>query len=894
MGRRGVRAGGDAERHGVGRQKRRPHTAGGGDGDVTDWITRSPVATVRTDADGDYGIFVPDGVYDLDVVPADPAMRTQRVTGMVLSGAVRHDVTLTWEGWVHIALQLEAPTVSVAGAAVEVGGQTTTTGPDGRFDLWLPQGTYPFSIVASDGRWQYGGRGLVATADIDASATLPPETTLTVGVTDARDGRAIEGAAVSLPRVSLSLTAGEFTGGLGTPPQSGETDADGEVVFTAFLRSHGNGFDEYGEASAGPRFVTQLFDPGFPVADGRVDIALAWRPLVTGTVTDASGQPVEGLEIGDGGAVTTGPDGTFSTYVDPRTTQGMLVSKVRPDGRGVWYMRVPVDLTRDSVRDVRLPPEETDVMVRVVDPDGRPIEGAVVAPTSAGEVTLGDGTVVRAGYERTGLVPTGADGLASFRLFDELSADGRFAAAPRPDLSPRGFLQRGPITTITLLDDQTWVTLAGVLAPEGEPLAGATVTLGGETVTTDADGWFMFTVQPGEHAFGGEWRAADGAVFRFADPTLDVGADQLRTLSWSPRTPRTVAVVDQAGRPAAGAVVTLPDYADASAPGEVPAGTVLTTRLPSVVTDADGEAVFQIPADAEPSAPNGTVDPPSGSPVPPVSFPAFTPEGADHVLVRLLDPGPSIALDVVPPPSAGDWWTVASVAVQVTATDAAGVRSLSCAVDGSVRRFAQTGDATTRSGSFDVRGEGRHVVTCAATDALGNESDGSRPIGIDRGNPFAPTLSADRPADSANGWFRDTVTVSTADDGDRMLADGTAGSGVDPDSVPAPQTFATSGRHIASGAVRDRAGRVSPTRWLTVKVDADAPSNTLHCPAGAVTVGTRAKATWAAADAQSGLQGPRTGSVALDTSSAGSFEVAHTAVDRVGHRTTSSCTYEVV
>ncbi len=136
--------------------------------------------------------------------------------------------------------------------------------------------------------------------------------------------------------------------------------------------------------------------------------------------------------------------------------------------------------------------------------------------------------------------------------------------------------------------------------------------------------------------------------------------------------------------------------------------------------------------------------------------------------------------------------------------------------------------------------------------------------------------------------------MTFSDNGDPPLADGSAGSGVDPGSVPAPVLYDRSGTFTASGTVSDRAGRVSAAGRATVKVDADAPTSTLTCPAAPVLLGSGASARWQDADGQSGLPNGSSGTVALDTSSIGAFGASHTAVDRVGHTTTSVCRYQVV
>jgi endo-1,4-beta-xylanase len=163
----------------------------------------------------------------------------------------------------------------------------------------------------------------------------------------------------------------------------------------------------------------------------------------------------------------------------------------------------------------------------------------------------------------------------------------------------------------------------------------------------------------------------------------------------------------------------------------------------------------------------------------------------------------------------------------------------------------------------------------------------------DRTAPAPPLITPDRASEaSAAGWHRDTVTVAFADGGDPPLPDGSPGSGVDPASIPAPQTFATHGTHTASGAVVDRTGSRSSAASLTVAVDTDVPALALECPA-TVGAGATAAARWSAGDAGSGLAGPATGLHALDVSAPGRRSALVEARDRVGHSTVASCDYDV-
>ncbi|HUA75611.1 MAG TPA: hypothetical protein VL988_12710, partial [Solirubrobacteraceae bacterium] len=195
--------------------------------------------------------------------------------------------------------------------------------------------------------------------------------------------------------------------------------------------------------------------------------------------------------------------------------------------------------------------------------------------------------------------------------------------------------------------------------------------------------------------------------------------------------------------------------------------------------------------------------------------------------------------------------------------------------------------------------EGTWVYRVQGNDPSANLTTGwsgeSAPVVVDKTAPNPPSASADRAPDYAGdgGWYADSVTVSFADNGDPALADGSPGSGVDPGSVPASQTFTTDGPHEASGSVADYAGNQSAEGGLTVKVDASAPKIGIECPSF-VPVGAKGvTASVLAADAQSGLASDPSGTVPIDTNSYGPQTVERTAVDNVGHSSSASCTTQV-
>jgi hypothetical protein len=167
-------------------------------------------------------------------------------------------------------------------------------------------------------------------------------------------------------------------------------------------------------------------------------------------------------------------------------------------------------------------------------------------------------------------------------------------------------------------------------------------------------------------------------------------------------------------------------------------------------------------------------------------------------------------------------------------------------------------------------------------------SEASESVKVDQTPPAAPTIRADRAPEYAGdgGWFRDSVTVATTDNGDPDLRDGSAPSGVDPSSIAAPETLDAS--TTTRRTVRDRVGNESAESELPLQVDTHAPSLELSCPASVVLRGDAA-VTVTAADGQSGLAEDPSGTFAVDTSSPGTHVIERTATDNVGHSRTESC-----
>jgi len=204
------------------------------------------------------------------------------------------------------------------------------------------------------------------------------------------------------------------------------------------------------------------------------------------------------------------------------------------------------------------------------------------------------------------------------------------------------------------------------------------------------------------------------------------------------------------------------------------------------------------------------------------------------------------------------------------------------------------------AGSPEGEGTWTYRVTESNEGSESEPSEASGEVKVDETAPYAPSAIASRAPDYAGGggWYKDSVEVSFASNGDPSLSDGSAGSGVNPATLPGPQTFSTSGSYTACGTVQDNVGNESSGGCLTVQVDATPPSLEITCPA-MVPIGAHASATVTASDAYSGLSQNPSGTVPINTGKAGDQTVTRTAVSNVGLETTRSCTthvgyYEVI
>jgi hypothetical protein len=174
--------------------------------------------------------------------------------------------------------------------------------------------------------------------------------------------------------------------------------------------------------------------------------------------------------------------------------------------------------------------------------------------------------------------------------------------------------------------------------------------------------------------------------------------------------------------------------------------------------------------------------------------------------------------------AASGWYNIASsgtdgVQVNVSASDASGVASLSC-TDGASSVLSETYSpaASPKNESFTLV-DGTHSISCTATDGLGNSGAGSgssaMPVSY-KIDQTLPTISGSpSPAANANGWNNTDVTVS--------FTCGDATSTID--TCTAPVTLSGDGAgQSATGTATDKAGNSKSATVSGINIDKTAPS----------------------------------------------------------------------
>jgi hypothetical protein len=256
--------------------------------------------------------------------------------------------------------------------------------------------------------------------------------------------------------------------------------------------------------------------------------------------------------------------------------------------------------------------------------------------------------------------------------------------------------------------------------------------------------------------------------------------------------------------------------------------------------------------------------------------------------VKIDTVAPSIALSHTA--NAAGWNKTSPVSVAIAVSDATSglAGAPTCEVDGSPATV--TGSASPYH--VAVSGEGTHAVECSVSDEAGNSNSDDDEVKIDLTAPTVNCGSAD------GAWHANNVSIGcTASDG---------GSGLDNSgdasfnlSTSVAAGLETDNASTNSRVVKDKAGNETTAGPVAHnKIDRKGPAVSLTCPASPVLKDSAATASWSASDGGSGLVGPSSGTISLDTTSVGS----HTATVPAGFKKdnvdngseAASCNYSVV
>jgi gliding motility-associated-like protein len=462
-----------------------------------------------TDENGQVTIELPDGEYDYTVNADGFEDFTGTIT--VVGEDVDETVTMTTETHTITIIVVDENGDPIAGATVTINGEDYVTDENGQVTITLPDGTYNYTVVA-DGYHNNGGTITVEGEDVEETVNMVPETepthTITITVVD-ENGDPIAGATVTI------------NGETYTTDENGQvtvTLPDGTYNYTVVAEGyHNNG--------------------GTIIVDGEdVDETVTMTTethTITITVVDENGDPIEGAIVtNDGEEYVTDENGQV-TVVLP---DGEYDYTVNADGFEDFTGTITVD-GEDMDETITMTPETHTITITVVDENGDPIEGATVTINGEEYVTDENGQV-------TVVLPDGeydytvnADGFEDFT--GTITVDGE-------DMDE----------TITMTPETHTITIT-VVDENGDPIAGATVTINGENYTTDENGQVTIELPDGEYDYTVE---ADG--YNDFTGTITVGGEDvdeavIMIAEQEETHTVTITVVDENGDPIEGATVTI-------------------------------------------------------------------------------------------------------------------------------------------------------------------------------------------------------------------------------------------------------------------------------------------------------------------------------------------------
>jgi len=378
----------------------------------------------------------------------------------------------------------------IAGATVSDGTRTTTTDASGEYTIAdVPPGTYEVTASKED----YDSSSLTVTvseggtaiANLWLSEVILPGT-ITGTVTDAEEGSPVEGAMVTDgTKTTTTDASGEYTIADVPPGTYGVTASKSGYESSSLTVTVSEGNTAVADLS-----LSQIIVPG----------------SITGLVTDAEdGSPIAGATVSDGTRTTTTDAAGAYTIVDvPPGTYQVTASKSGYESSSVTVtvLEETTAVANLSLTRIIVPGTITGSVTDAE--EGSAIGGATVTDgtrttttDASGEYTIADVspgtyevTASKSGYESSSVAVT--------------VSEGNTAVADLPLIR---IIVPGAITG-SVTD-----------AHDGSPIAGATVTDGTRTTTTDATGKYSIAnVSPGTY----EVTASKGGYVSVTSPVTIV------------------------------------------------------------------------------------------------------------------------------------------------------------------------------------------------------------------------------------------------------------------------------------------------------------------------------------------------------------------------------------
>jgi hypothetical protein len=323
----------------------------------------------------------------------------------------------------------------VSGASMVLGGSPagveTTTAADGSFSIeGAPDGHYlsisGHGLPGLPPRWKLNTEWFQFTSDLERDVVLPPTSTLTVEVLNAK-GAPIPGTAVTVPNMRADgIGMGEFVGReIESEDLSGIAGEDGRVSFKVFTGSSPYSGQGVVEPPLESGYPATKFETPTVTGDTTVVVHSALSAQLSGTLRNAAGEPVAHASVSLYGGLssaetTTAPDGSFSLTASPGEYE-LLIQSTGPDP-GLppsWRFAAEVlDFRADLNTEITLP-ETAALTVEVLDPIGAAVPGATVTLPEMHSPPLEFAGLPAAGawsLEATGT--TDENGRVTFRVFE--------------------------------------------------------------------------------------------------------------------------------------------------------------------------------------------------------------------------------------------------------------------------------------------------------------------------------------------------------------------------------------------------------------------------------------------------------------------------------------------